>query len=77
MVCDGILQLELQAIGRAVRLGQTREVRVHALYLNGTVDAMHNKKHQIKSKEAILITGDSGLDPLYQDKMLDFFSEYE
>lgn len=59
--------MELQARGRAVRLGQTEPVYIFVPYITGGVDDLHREKHREKTSRAILITGDAQVDDMYRD----------
>ena len=59
--------MELQAISRVVRIGQTKQVFVLAPYLTNTLDDIHKEKHSDKSIQAQIITGDSAVDSMYDE----------
>jgi SNF2 family DNA or RNA helicase len=57
--------MEMQAISRAVRIGQTSVVTVHVAYVANTIDDKHKEKHVTKSRASVLVTGDSLIDSMY------------
>ncbi len=59
--------MEMQAISRAVRIGQTNVVNVISPYTANTVDDIHKQKHYFKTDQSSLVTGDSKVDPMYED----------
>jgi SNF2 family DNA or RNA helicase len=61
--------MEMQAISRAVRLGQTEVVAVNVPYIVGTVDDRHKFKHKSKSEQSVLVTGDTQIDAMYFDHL--------
>jgi SNF2 family DNA or RNA helicase len=54
-----------------LRIGQTKEVFIEALYMQGTVNDRHKELHNYKIIEASLVTGDSEIDELYHQAVLD------
>lgn len=67
--------MEMQAVGRAVRKGQTQIVFVYVPYISGTIDDNHRNKHDIKTDLAKTITGDAEKDEMYTMKDTRFDSE--
>ena len=45
-------------------------VYVHAVYVSKSVDDAHRDKHYIKTQDAVNVTGDAKVDPLYEDNDL-------
>ena len=48
---------------------------MHACYLLGSVDINHRLKHTTKTNDAINVTGDAKVDPLYVDSRIERASE--
>jgi hypothetical protein len=61
----------LQAIHQSLQIGQTKEVFIEASYMQGTVDDRYKELHDYKMIKAFLVTGDSEIDELYHQAVLD------
>lgn len=57
----------MQAVGRAVRKGQTQKVDVFVSYIKKTLDDLHRFKHNNKTLIAMKLLGDKEKDPMYSD----------
>lgn len=57
--------MELQALSRAVRIGQKQMVVVVTPYVNESIDERHKVKHMNKIVDSNSVTGDSRFDDLY------------
>jgi hypothetical protein len=66
----------MQAISRAVRLGQINVVTVNVPYIKDTVDDNHKFKHVTKSEQSVLVTGDTHIDAMYTDEY-DLYRKFE
>ena len=55
----------MQAKGRTVRLGQTKECTILAPYMRGSIDEDHRLKHIHKIDLSVRVCGDSQSDNLY------------
>lgn len=74
------MKLELQAVGRLVRLGQKKEVHIFSSYIKSSIDAKYADMHVQKASDARDITGDAQIDPLYdmrKQKMVNVIMEPE
>ena len=59
--------MEMQAVGRAVRKGQTNKVNVFVSYIKRTLDDQHRFKHNGKTLIAMKLLGDKEKDPMYME----------
>lgn len=68
--------MEMQAVSRVVRLGQTEMVKLVTPYIQDTVDDKHKMKHSSKSEQSKFVTGDVSVDDMYINEY-DLMEEFE
>ena len=59
--------MEIQAVGKAVRKGQTQNINVFVLYIDRTLDNLHKYKHNDKTLITLKLLGDKEKNPMYED----------